>query len=494
MTAPPTTASRADDRPVLLVLFGATGDLARRMLFPALFELWERGLLPDRFEVIGSGRHSPGTDQDFRRDVVEAVAASADGADRAALERFAERVRFATASAEDGAGLAAEVEQRRAALGEGCRTFLYLSVPPGQTDGMLRMTEREGLARDATLMVEKPVGEDVDTARALNALLATLAPEERVLRVDHFLAKESVRALLALRTANPWLAGSWDARHIASVLIDVPEKIDIEGRAAFMERTGTFRDMIPTHLCQALAAVAMEPPSSDDPEAERAARLRLFEQTRPFDPARTVFGQYEGYREEDGVAADSTTETFAAVEVRIDNPRWQGVPFLLRTGKALDSADHRLTVRFRPTDPKDSKDPKDPKDSTDRTDSTGRTADAEQGGAEAGTELVVGLSATADVRFGVRLSRPGPRPGLVDGVLGLEPLPGADASLGAYAQVFHHALSGDHRVFTTAAEVERLWELAAPVLADPPPAVRYPRGSSGPEVPGVADPASDREG
>ncbi|WP_282203971.1 glucose-6-phosphate dehydrogenase [Kitasatospora fiedleri] len=483
MTAPPTTASRADDRPVLLVLFGATGDLARRMLFPALFELWERGLLPDRFEVIGSGRHSPGTDQDFRHDVVAAVADSADGADRAALERFAERIRFATASAEDGSGLAAAVQQRRAALGEGCRTFLYLSVPPGQADGMLRMTDREGIARDATLMVEKPVGEDVDTARALNALLATLAPEERVLRVDHFLAKESVRSLLALRTANPWLAGSWDARHIASVLIDVPEKIDIEGRAAFMERTGTFRDMIPTHLCQALAAAAMEPPSSDDPEAERAARLRLFEQTRPFDPARTVFGQYEGYREEDGVAADSTTETFAAVEVRIDNPRWQGVPFLLRTGKALDSADHRLTVRFRPTADGD--------------------GDGDRTKGEAGTELVVGLSATADVRFGVRLSRPGPRPGLVDGVLGLEPLPGADASLGAYAQVFHHALSGDHRVFTTAAEVERLWELAAPVLADPPPAVRYPRGSSGPEVPGmagvpevpeVADPASDRAG
>ncbi|MFF4341750.1 glucose-6-phosphate dehydrogenase [Kitasatospora sp. NPDC001540] len=464
MTASPAAAARTDDAPVLLVLFGATGDLARRMLFPALFELWERDLLPERFAVVGSGRHSPGTDEDFRRQVVQAVADATDAtdaADHGALERFAEQVGFTTASAEDGSGLAAAVRERRTRLGADCRVLLYLSVPPGQAEGMLRMIGREGLAEGATVMVEKPVGEDVDTARALNALLASLAPEERVLRIDHFLAKESVRALLALRTANPWLAASWDARHVASVLIDVPEEIGIEGRASFMEHTGTFRDMVPTHLCQVLAAAAMEPPGSDDPGAERAARLRLFEQTRPFDPARTVFGQYEGYRDEDGVPADSATETFAAVEVRIDNPRWQGVPFLLRTGKALDSADHRLTVRFRPA----------------------------RDGDGPGPELAVGLGAAADVRLDVRLSRPGPRPGTVDGVLGLEPLPGAADSLGAYAQVFRHALSGDHRVFTTAAEVERLWELAAPVLADPPPAVPYPQGSAGPEVP-----APDRTG
>ncbi|WP_254898117.1 glucose-6-phosphate dehydrogenase [Kitasatospora sp. NA04385] len=489
MTPPPTAAPRADGAPALLVLFGATGDLARRMLFPALFELWERGLLPDRFAVIGSGRHSPGTDEDFRRQVAEAVAGAANGADPGALERFTRRIGFATASAEDGSGLAAAVRERRTELGADCRTFLYLSVPPGQADGMLRMTGREGLAEGATLMVEKPVGEDVDTARALNALLASLAPEERILRIDHFLAKESVRALLALRTANPWLAASWDARHIASVLIDVPEEIGIEGRASFMEHTGTFRDMVPTHLCQVLAAVAMEPPGSADPEAERAARLRLFERTRPFDPARTVFGQYEGYRDEDGVAADSTTETFAAVEVRIDDPRWQGVPFLLRTGKSLDSAAHRLIVRFRAEDGAQGGAEGGAQGGAEggaQGGAQGGPEDAAQGG---GTELVVGLGAAADVELGVRLSRPGPRPGAVDGVLGLAPLPGADDSLSAYAQVFHHALRGDHRVFTTAAEVERLWELAAPVLADPPPATPYPQGSAGPKPP-----TPDREG
>ncbi|MFG3103585.1 glucose-6-phosphate dehydrogenase [Streptomyces sp. NPDC048182] len=442
--------------PLLLVLFGATGDLAKRMLFPALFELYSRGLLPEEFVVVGSGRHSPGSDADFRRDVAEAVLTAAGGADRDAVRGFAEHVTFATASAEDGSALTEAVAGHRSRLGEGCRTLVYLSVPPEHLGGMLRMVGREGIADGAALMVEKPLGEDVGSARELNALLASLVPEDRILRVDHFLAKEPVRDLLTLRTANGWLASQWDAGHIAWVRIDVSETIGIEGRASFMESTGTFKDMVPTHLGQVLAVVAAEPPAGPGADAARAARLRLFEQTRPFDPAETVFGQYEGYRDEDGVAADSGTETFAALRVWVDNDRWRGVPFLLRTGKALGSSDARVTLRLR--------------------------APAGDGTEADGSDLVVGLGEPGDLRLGVRLGRPGPEPGVVERALRPAPPAGGDTpGLSAYARVFRHALEGDRTVFTSAAEVERLWELAAPILERPPRARPYPRGSSGPE-------------
>ncbi|MFJ9624853.1 glucose-6-phosphate dehydrogenase [Streptomyces sp. NPDC101181] len=449
-----TTPRASGEPPVLLVLFGATGDLAGRMIFPALLELRRRGLLPADFAVIGSGRHAPASQEDFRGQVRDAL--TGDG-DPSSLARFTERVEFAQATAEDGTELAAAVRSRREELGADCRTFVYFSVPPEHLGDMVRMTDREGIADGATLMVEKPLGVDVPSARGLNALLASVAPPERVLRVDHFLAKESLRALLALRTGNTWASAVWDAGHIASVGIDVPETIGIEGRASFMESTGTFRDMVPTHLFQVLAVAAMEPPEGDDAEAEREARLRLFQQTRPLDPAEAVLGQYEGYRDEEGVADDSTTETFAAVRVHIDNDRWRGVPFVLSTGKALDSDDARVTVRFH--EPLGHRRP------------PGRT----------GTELVVGLGAGADIRLGTRLTAPGPGPRRPDGELRLAPHSG-DAPLSAYAAVFLHAFAADHRVFTTAAETERVWELVAPVQEHPPRPQAYPRGSRGPEA------------
>ncbi|MEU6406834.1 glucose-6-phosphate dehydrogenase [Streptomyces sp. NPDC046985] len=443
----------------MLVLFGATGDLATRLLFPALFELYDRELLPPRFAVIGSSRHSPGADEDFRRRVTEAVLASARGADPEKARRFAERTQFVAASAEDGTDLAAAVARRRSELGDGCRTFLYLALPPRHLAEMLHMAERTGLADHAHLMVEKPLGEDVDSARALNRLLAATAPEERVLRVDHFLAKEPVRDLLTLRTENGWLAALWNRRRIAWVQIDVPETLGIEGRASFMEATGVFRDMVPTHLAQVLAAVAMEPPASDDAEEERAARLRLFRRTRPFQPDETVFGQYDGYRDEEGVADDSATETFAALRVWIDDPRWEGVPFLLRTGKAMGSSDARVTVRFRPPDA------------------------GARDTAPTGSDLVVHLGAEDGVRLGLRLDRPGPHREVVDAELRLARGPSASGTpLSSYARVFLHALDGDRRLFTTPAEVERIWELAAPVLDAPPRALPYARGSFGPRA------------
>lgn len=472
--------NQAEQPPLLVVLFGATGDLARRKLFPALFELRRRGLLGTDFAVIGSGRHSPGSDDDFRKTVADAVrSAAGEKAVDAEVRDFVERVSFVPASAEDGDSLAAAVTERGAALGTGCRTLVYLSVPPESMSDMLRMVQRTGISEDACLLVEKPFGEDVPSARALNAVLLDIVPEERVFRIDHFLCKEAVRNLLTLRTANGWPAALWNAKHVAWVQIDVPEKIDSEGRAAFMEATGTFRDMVPTHLCQIAGQVAMEPPAADTPEAARAARLRLFRDMRVLDPKETVFGQYDGYREEDGVADDSTTETFAALRVWIDNPRWDGVPFLLRTGKALGSSDAAVTIGFRPV-----------------VDGTEADGDSGSGPGDAGDpdgsggELVAGLDDPRDVRIGLDVARPGPGGGTVRVDLRAgERDAEADAAQGpcaepmdAYGHVFLNAFRGDHTPFTSAEEVERLWEIATPVLENPPPSLPYPKGSFGPDA------------
>lgn len=468
-TGPGTTAEQP---PLLVVLFGATGDLARRKLFPALFDLRRRGLLGPDFAVIGSGRHSPGSDDDFRGIVADAVHSSlGDRAVDEDVREFVRRVSFVPASAEDGDDLAAAVAERGAALGDGCRTLVYLSVPPESMPDMLRMVERTGISDGACLLVEKPFGEDVPSARALNRVLLDIVPEERIFRIDHFLCKEAVRNLLTLRGANGWPTALWNAKHVAWVQIDVPEKIDSQGRAAFLEATGTFRDMVPTHLFQITGQVAMEPPSDDSPEAARAARLRLFRDMRVLDPKETVFGQYDGYREEEGVADDSTRETFAALRVWIDNPRWDGVPFLLRTGKALGSSDAAVTVGLRPA-----------VDGTEEEDGAG----PDSFGARSGGEFVAGLDDPRDVRLGLEVARPGPGDGTVHVDLRAD---GRDAAAGepdaepmdAYGHVFLDAFRGDHTLFTTAEEVERLWEIATPVLDTPPASLPYPKGSFGPE-------------
>ncbi|WP_130799604.1 glucose-6-phosphate dehydrogenase [Streptomyces otsuchiensis] len=460
------TGPRAErpSEPHILVIFGATGDLARRKLFPGLFRLYRGGLLPEAFSVIGSGRHSPGSDEEFRSALGEAVSGHlAPGTfDASAWREFAGHITFHTSSAQDGTGLARAVRGERGRLGPEVRTLVYLSVPPNSAEPMIAMLGETGIAEGASLIMEKPFGEDLASARSLNAAVHQVVPEERVFRIDHFLGKEAVQNLLALRFANGLFEPAWHRHHISYVQIDVPESIAIEGRAGFMESTGTFRDMLTTHLSQLLGFVALEQPVRFTAQALRAEKLRVYSALRPLDPAEVVFGQYEGYRDEDGVDDASAVETFVALRAWVDSPRWAGVPFLLRTGKALGASRRVVTIGFH----------KPP---------AGLFARQLEGTCP--DELVFELTDEPRITLQVRAKCPGPDFELAqaDMKLSFGEAFARARPLEAYEKLLLDALRGDQTLFTGADEVERLWEVCAPVLENRPRLLPYARGGWGPQ-------------
>ncbi|ANY06115.1 glucose-6-phosphate dehydrogenase [Pseudonocardia sp. HH130630-07] len=385
--------------PYVVVLFGATGDLALRKLFPGLLRLHNAGLLPTELRIIGSGRHSPGTDDEFRDRIRDALE------DTTGWDGLAPTLSFVVSDADDGTDLADAVRQAEQELGgddgggeDTVRRLVYLSVPPEAMPDMVAMLGRTGIADRSRLVVEKPFGTDLASAKELNAGLREVYAEADIFRIDHFLGKESVQNILALRFANGLFEPVWNAGHVRYVQIDVPEEIGIEGRASFMESTGTFRDMISTHLFQILGFVALEPPAELTPDALHEVKAAVFDAAAPLDPQRVVFGQYAGYRDEDGVADDSRVETFVALEARIDNERWSGVPFLLRTGKAMGATRGTVTIGFAEPSPS--------------VFGQGSGSSGNGGGSgEAGdppTELVLELAETPSAELDVRAKVPGP--------------------------------------------------------------------------------------
>ena len=448
--------------PHVFVLFGATGDLAKRKLFPGLYRLAAASRLPEDYAIIGSGRHSPGSDDEFREKIRSGLKESVDDLDSDVLEDLLSRLTFQTSDASEddgGKDLAAAVRKAHDGLGDDSRTLIYLSVPPTAMQSMIGMLGREHLTDDARVVVEKPFGTDLESSRELDAALKEVVSEDQVFRIDHFLGKEAVQNILALRFANGLIEPAWNREHLTSVQIDVPETLTAEGRGAFYESTGCFRDMISTHLCQVLGFVAMEPPVNLDPTALRNEKAKVFAAMQPLNPDRVVFGQYEGYRDEDDVADDSKVETFVALETFVDTERWQGVPFLLRTGKALGATRRTVTLTFR-------------------TPPTGRF-DGDYGP----NQLMIELSDSPE--FGVRLmaKRPGPRMDLVPLTFNLDIADEDpdDVPLEAYERLLLDVMRGDQTLFTRADEVDRLWEICQPVLDTPPPTLPYARGSWGPD-------------
>lgn len=456
-------------RPVVLVLFGARGDLARRMLFPSLYRLAAAGRLPDEYRIIGSGRSSPDSIEQFRDSVREGLTESVDDIDGEVIDKLLSQLSFQSATDDDGAELASQVEQAQSELGDNAQTLIYLSVPPGAMRPMIEMLGREGLADGARLVVEKPFGTDLASARELADTTQSVADEDRVYRIDHFLGKEAVQNILALRFANGLVEPAWGREHIESVQIDVPEDLAMEGRGSFYESTGCFRDMVSTHLCQVLGFVAMEPPPALDAQALRDAKARVFEQMRPLDPDRVVFGQYDGYRDEDDVADDSEVETFVALEAFIDNDRWRGVPFYLRTGKALAANCRTVTLTFRSPRP-----------------------ELFPGDRPARDQLVLDLTATPAASVVLNVKKPGPELTLTSATSQLRLTPGddEDGGLDAYERLLLDAIDGDQTLFARGDEVDRLWQVCQPVLDAPPVVQRYEKGSWGPEsaltLPGAA--------
>ena len=310
-------------------------------LLPGLFRLAQAGLLPERYRIIATSRGNL-TDDGFREGAKAAVEESGGLPSQVAWRAFASRLSFASPDRLVDAVAGAEV-----ALGNRARKLFYLSVPPVAFAGIVSMLGASGLSEDARIILEKPFGTDLASARALNETVHAAFDENRIFRIDHFLGKETVQNILALRFANGIFEPIWNRDHIEHVQIDVPETLSIGTRAAFYEKTGAYRDMIVTHLLQVLGFVAMEPPTSFSAKALLDETAKVAESLRPIGPEDVVYGQYAGYRDEDGVAADSQTETFVAARVSIDNWRWAGVPFYLRTGKRMAEKRQVVTIAFR---------------------------------------------------------------------------------------------------------------------------------------------------
>src|SRR5579875_996429 len=445
---------RPDDH--VIVIFGATGDLARRKLLPGLFHLARAGLLPAQYRIIGSAPAQFAlSDEAFRKHAADAVTefglAKPAGP---AWKEFASALSFAAA-----------VTSASAAIGGSPRRLFHLAVPPSAFTSVIGMLGDTGLSRGARVIVEKPFGTDLDSARALNQAVHAVFDESQVFRIDHFLGKESVDNILALRFANGLMEPIWNRNHISHVQIDVPESIGIEGRAQFFEGTGTFRDMIVTHLFQVLGFVAMEPPVSLSAKALRDEKAKVFDAMSPLDPAHVVRGQYDGYRAEPGVAPQSQTETFAALRVEIDNWRWAGVPFYLRSGKSMGQ--RRQVVALGLREPPLRMFP----------------IDAHTRKERRANRIVIDFDDPGWIRATFLAKEPGPAMvlGPADMTFRYQGSFQARHELEGYERLILDAMLGDQSLFTRADGIERLWEVSAPLLESPPPVESYAPGSWGPE-------------
>jgi glucose-6-phosphate 1-dehydrogenase len=466
------SAHEARDTPLIFVLHGARGDLARRAVYPALATLQRRGLLPEQWALLGTGREDMEDEEyaDLVRDSLAEFGTGEDDAD--------DLTRHSTFTSEvgddDAGGLPEALERVRGTLAE--RAGLepsdvvvvhYLSIPPAAFEPLTRNLDKHGLTRGTDgrhetvrVVYEKPYGTDPESFRDLDAVVHEALDESQVFRIDHFLGKEATQNLHVLRFANELFASVWDRHHVEQVQIDVPETLDVAQRAEFYDATGAALDMVVSHLFQVAAQVAMEPPEDfrvDDLVRAREAVIACF---RPLDPDEdVVLGQFEGYRDIDGIDDDSTTDTFIAARLWIDNDRWQGVPFLLRTGKKMAESHQRVTLVLR----------RDPQH---------LFGDRVEPG-------MISLSLADDgaIEITTSIKRPGPVLDLVPGTARLDLADVEDAEpLGPYASLLNDILRGDRTLFTTPEGLEHAWRAFQPLLGDGrPDPLPYSPGSWGPD-------------
>ncbi len=448
-------------KPVTVVLFGATGDLARRKLLPGLLHLFETGLLP-QLQVIGTSLDDH-TTESFVEFVHEAVKEfSGDDGDMAAWPEFSKLLHWAPGG-EGASGLRAAVEKAESGL-DGDRIRLhYLSVPPKAALSVVKTLDEAALVEGSRIIMEKPFGVDLATAKALNAELHKTFDESQIYRIDHFLGKEAAQNILAFRFANGLFEPIWHRNNIDHIQIDVPEELGLDQRANFYESTGAYKDMVVTHLFQVLAFIALEPPTELTPHAINEEKNKVFRSMLPIDPADVVRGQYQGYRNIEGVAPESETETFIALKCYIDNWRWAGVPFYLRTGKRLAEGARIISIAFK--EPPKSMFPKN------------------SGVGDHGPDhLTFDLADKAKMSLSFYGKRPGP--GMKLDKLSMQFAMGdttwAGSVLEAYERLIYDAARGDQTLFTSAEGIERLWEVSAPLLENPPVVRPYRQGSWGP--------------
>ncbi|HEX8359344.1 MAG TPA: glucose-6-phosphate dehydrogenase [Longimicrobium sp.] len=353
-------------QPLVLVIFGGTGDLARRKLIPAIFRLWQQRLLPEGFAVVGVAREQM-DDEEYRRRMREGLAEFATAPTEEEWAQFGERLFFGSHVFDDEEGferLKAQLKEVDLRFGIPSNRLFYYAVPPQVVDEISRDLGKAGMVCPpeypcwTRAIVEKPFGRDLESARDLNRALLEVYDERQIFRIDHYLGKETLQNMMVFRFGNSVWEPLWSRNHIDHVQITVAETVGLETRADYYERSGALRDMVQSHLLQILTLVAMEAPASYDADSVRNEKVKVLRSIRPVlgeDIDReTVRGQYtgdgevKGYRQEDGAAPESRTETFAAVKMQVDNWRWAGVPFYLRTGKRLPSKATEVVVNFRP--------------------------------------------------------------------------------------------------------------------------------------------------
>jgi glucose-6-phosphate 1-dehydrogenase len=451
--------------PAAVVIFGASGDLTRRKLLPAFYHLFLQALLPRGFAIVGYARTET-TDEEFREQARESIREfSRHAPDGQVWDDFAKHLSFCTGVFSDPHAMKELVEhlervdERHGTAGG---RFFYAATPPAAYPDIVHRIGEVGLERDAKIVIEKPYGRDLASARELNATIHEVFDESQVFRIDHYLGKETVQNILAVRFANGMFEPIWNRRYLDHVQITVAESIGIEGRGAFYEQTGNIRDMVSTHLFQTMTFVAMEPPVAFEPDRLRDETVKVLRATETCDPGRVVRGQYRGYRDEDGVSDESTVETFSAMELHIDNWRWAGVPFYLRTGKALREKASEITLKFR----------KVPFNLFKGTEMELAKRD----------HLTIRIQPNEGITIAFNAKRPGPGMHLGRVTMDFdyaEDFPTAEIA-DAYELLLLEAMRGDHSLFIREDGVERAWEVLQPVLDRPAPIAFYDRSSWGP--------------
>ncbi len=447
--------------PHVIVLFGATGDLTRRKLLPGLFHLSRAGLLPE-CRIVATSLEELGEDE------FHGIARSAceEHARGDVLEHewqeFRRHLRYVPESHGPSA-LATVVEHSESTLSAEPSRLHYLSIPPHAAGNVVRTLGEARLTERSRIIMEKPFGTDLLSARLLNTVVQEHFDDDQVFRIDHFLGKEAAQNILAFRFANGLFEPIWNREHIDHIQIDVPESLAVGSRAAFYEQTGAFRDMVVTHLFQILAFVAMEPPTALEPRAINEEKNKVFRSLRPIDTSRVIRGQYEGYRTTDGVSPDSETETFVALQCEIDNWRWAGVPFYLRTGKEMAEGARIVSIAFR-APPKS------------------MFPSGSGVGSQGPDHLTFDLADSSKLSLSFYGKRPGPGMKLdkLSLQFALHETDSAGSVLEAYERLIYDAMIGDQTLFTNAEGIERLWEVSQPLLNDPPEVELYRVGSWGP--------------
>jgi glucose-6-phosphate 1-dehydrogenase len=448
-----------DPGPTVFVLFGATGDLAKRMVLPAFYQLALEGLLPRQWLLVGNGRGDV-AHEDFRAHVRAALAEFGPRPKAGEWDSFAQHLLFAGGGFDPGdpGHLPEVLAEARTSLGGSPQLVHYLAVPPVAFAGLTKALGTHGLASGARVVYEKPFGRSRQDFRALDRVVHSVLAEEQIYRIDHFLGKEATQDLHLLRFANASFAAMWGREHVESVQIDVPEKLGITDRAGFYDATGAVLDMLVTHLFQVAAEVAMEPPGSLRAADLQAAREKVISRFRPIDPAEVVLGQFAGYRDVPGIAARSARDTFVAARLWIDNARWRGVPFYLRTGKRLAATRQQVSLILR-----------------------------EPAGPLAGllpreaNVLSFSLAGDGEIDLSLVAKKPGPALdlGTAHATIPLAGLAGGH-SLPPYVRLIHDVLIGDRSLFTRPDGLAAAWRVADPLLTSPPRVLPYPPGSWGP--------------